>query len=306
MRIFGWIFILTLFASSCEKELLVPLPEPTPKLVIESYLRVFKFNSNNKMLFELRKSSGTNDTTTYGIVNDAVVLLYKNNVFFDTLKIDTSGEFYNYNFTLANAPRTGDLFKVEIIHPDFPLTYASTKILDAIFITDTVITPIYSLSSSTGNKTKVDITFQDPPEDNYYEIVVTDLSMVGERSVYTTFSSVVNESYYPKPYDLLNGSQPTSLLFSDKDFKDQKVTIDVIYPIFGEIFDGEYVQKISLRHITKEQYDFKTSVLEHLKSKQSDILYGVSEPLTLKSYVTNGYGIFAGYNETIIDITYKL
>lgn len=300
------LLIMCTFLVTCQKELLIEVPDSESKLVVESYLRTFQFNSNNKFEFYLRSSSNINDTTRYGYVEDATILLYKNNILFDTLEMDSSKRFYKYDFNLANSPKAGDKFRVEVSHPDFQSVSATTTMPSPITIGDTIITPLYSQSSS-GDKCKVDITFKDPPEENFYEIFVTDISMIEELvRATTTFPSIVREAYYPKPYDLLNGNAPNSLLFSDKEFNGEEVTIDVIYQIFGEIVDDVYTQKVVLRHISKEQYEFKTKVLEHLKSKQDDILYGVAEPLAVPSFVNNGYGIFAAYNETIIDVIFSL
>jgi len=57
---------------------------------------------------------------------------------------------------------------------------------------------------------------------------------------------------------------------------------------------------IHLRNITEEYYKFKTTMIQNLYSKQEDILYGMGEPLNVKSNIKNGYGLFAGFNNDIV------
>lgn len=57
---------------------------------------------------------------------------------------------------------------------------------------------------------------------------------------------------------------------------------------------------VQLRNVTKEYYDFRSTLLYNTYNQVENMIYGTGEPMNVYSNVENGYGIFAGFNNSIV------
>jgi hypothetical protein len=67
-----------------------------------------------------------------------------------------------------------------------------------------------------------------------------------------------------------------------------------------ERYVSRHLGNIQLKNVTEEYYLFKTSYLQGLYNQKENALYGMGEPMNVFTNIENGYGVFAGYNDHIV------
>ncbi|MBW6479488.1 MAG: DUF4249 domain-containing protein [Bacteroidales bacterium] len=305
---------LAFFLSSCGKELEIEIeiPANNPKLVVNSTLVPYSLPGGKYLGIELGSSTSIFDTVTHNSIIDASVLLFKNNDFKDTLQYNPDNGLYSFGYGPFEGPSIGDKYTIEVFAEGYEQVWAETKIPEKVEIIEANIIPVAFINDHGGVWSEVVLTFDDPGNiNNYYEIVVvSDISdyLYDPKKFSPLFSHesfITGESYYPSPlrFDL---KEPKHLLFNDNSFNGEDVTLSFYYypPQFmtAKRFVSHHIVSVQLRNITEEYYLFKTSFLQSLYNQKEDILYGMGEPLNVFSNIENGYGIFAGFNESIVQI----
>jgi len=305
---------LAFFLSSCGKELEIEIeiPANNPKLVVNSTLVPYSLPGGKYLGIELGSSTSIFDTVTHNSIIDASVLLFKNNDFIDTLQYNPDNGLYSFGYGPFEGPSIGDKYAIQIFAEGYEQVWAETKIPEEVEIIEANIIPVAFINDHGGVWSEVVLTFDDPGNfNNYYEIVVvTDISDYlydpeNYSYLFSHESFITGESYYPSPlrFDL---KEPKRLLFNDNSFNGEDVTLSFYYypPQFmtDKRFISHHIVSVQLRNITEEYYLFKTSFLQSLYNQKEDILYGMGEPLNVFSNIENGYGIFAGFNESIVQI----
>lgn len=300
--------IITLFLFSCTKEIEIEIPKNKAKLVVYSTIVPFTLPMPKNLGIKLQSSKYIFDTTTSKI-GGAQVLYYENMILKDTLKYVDS--INTYVIPLSDYPVENNSYSIKIIKEGYDTITASTTIPSKVNITDTAITPIAYFDETGSVFSELAITFTDPVnETNYYEIAVSDIGFTYDNyenfyELSTNDNIITSESYYPSlmRFDV---HKPKYLLFTDKEFNGLKHTFYIYYtpPQFEEEkrFIADHFISIHLRNVTEEYYKFKTTMIQQLNSKQEDILYGMGEPLNVKSNIKNGYGLFAGFNNDIVSL----
>lgn len=299
---------ISITVLSCTKEISVDIPKSKPKLVIESTL--VPYSNNSKSLgVKVTSSRSIFSSSTVEPITDATVLLYKNEAFMDTLVYDSStyAMFYPIVFGSMQGPLAGETYRIEVSSPGFSSVEAETLIPEKVSIEDVSINRVGFFDDSGLVYSNLKITFTDPPEkENYYEIVVTTIGNEYQTESYRLLTShepfIVSEPHYPDVtrIDLKN---PIRLLFNDKTFNDPKIELDCYF--FASQITGDShiltsgILAVQLRSLSKEYYLFQTTLLHSSFNREADILYGLGEPLNVLSNITNGHGIFAGFNNDI-------
>lgn len=304
------IYLFTfLFFISCSKEIEIKIPEKKPKIVVNSTLVPFTLPAPKSLYLNIQNSATIFDTTKDNTIKNAIVLLYSNGIFFDTVHYVDSVR--NYPIKQSFNPIAGDKIDVKVIKDGFENVSATSRIPLKVIITDTAITPIAYFDETGAIFSEIKITFSDPANEiNFYELVVTDIaySNYDDPDIYYNLTTqdeiITSESYYPSILNFAT-DKPKYLLFKDKKISGQTHTLTVYYmppiePVGGYIND-HYIS-IHLRNVTEDYYKFKTTMLQQMYGKKEDILYGVAEPINVFTNIKNGYGIFAGFNNDIVSI----
>ena len=303
---------IILFLFSCTKEIEIKIPKEKHKLVVYSTIVPLTFPYPKDLGIKLQSSKHIFDTTT-SIINDAQVLYYENNILKDTLKYIDSINTYVISKSMNDYPIVNNSYSIKIIKSGFDTITANTTIPSKVKITDTVITPIAYFDETGSVFSEIAITFTDPiNETNFYEVAVSNIAFNYDNpydfyELSTNDNIITSESYYPSlmRFDV---DKPKYLLFTDKEINGKEHTLNIYYTPPRNLHENgsEYISNhyisIHLRNVTKEYYEFKTTMIQHLYSKQEDILYGMGEPLNVKSNIKNGYGLFAGFNNDIVSL----
>lgn len=211
-------------------------------------------------------------------------------------------------------PQIGKFYEIEVHSNGFTSAYGSTFILPRITINSAEIEKRNITISNDYTGFPVSIEFDDPKnEKNYYRVEassnVTYLQEDGQPT--SISSSITSLGYRINQGQDLSSDYPffPALYISDESFDGQKYTLDFFVDAINldestwDWIEVDYSVNvnITLEHITKEHYDF--GITADLQSKLRDDPF--SEPVPLKSNITGGLGIFAGYSYDLVSLELK-
>ena len=203
-------------------------------------------------------------------------------------------------------PKVGKEYRVEVEVPGFDVVWAETSIpflpdsLSGIYYKDGVQTDAETLTTS------LEISFIDDQNvPNYYEPMLNPFRFQDSKQ---TDQSILSDSELE--------FEPLTFYFSDLLFNGLKKKLVIngagklVYSFNGTIFFDEFYFH-EFKIVSQEYYNFRKSWTKHLYNQNSDAHYDdpltllfLGDPIEMYSNVTNGYGIFAGYNKQAVTITY--
>ena len=297
------IFSSLLFIISCTKEIEIKIPEKQPKLVVSSTIVPFTLPMPAQLGLELQSSLNIFDTTKKALITDALVLYYENNILIDTIKYVDVLKKYIISTAINKYPVAGNDYSIQIIKQGFATVIAKTTIPHIVDITKLDILPIAYLDETGSPHSEVSIAFTDPSDKvNFYEVEISDITEKFNYELSSNNPIITGESYYPSVLDFKN-NMPTSLLFNDSKINGQNVILKIYYLAPLIITDHSYISdhsiNVHLKNVTEEYYKNKITFIQHTYSLQENMLYGSGEPINVYSNINNGYGVFAGYNNSI-------
>lgn len=300
------LFIFLVFVS-CETVIDLEIPKHESVLVLNGIL-----STDSIIRVSLSNSVGAFENNQINSINDAVVLIYENNILLDTMSVigpDTlwiDGQGFNNNifyYELDYYPQTGFDYRIEVKHDNYNDISASTTIPDDINIFN-VSTLDNSLDTNFLEAT-LNFSFNDDPnKKDYYRI-----------SLYVT-SSYYYDAYYDDWILISGGGKRYQVDFASNDPSFPSYIPWEGYTFYGddvlftdELFDGAQ-KDISL------DFDFKLGFVdslflnlisysqgayEYFESVQSQNNIGFlgpfgGEPIPVYTNVQNGLGILASYN----------
>lgn len=281
------LFLLT--AMSCVKTIEIDLPEHDPKAVVNCL-----FQTDSLFSLELKRSHSIFDTIPLPLTN-ATVELFNGGQIIDTFYYD-EGRYHSHIF-----PQRNTNYHIEVAMSE------GEKVTSDSYIPNTPILEFLSLKDSiyTDNEgdfiSQMNIVVSDTSySDNYYELklLYKFINYQNDTVVSSVYYDLINDPVLEN-VGLLN-YYPDYLIFSDALFngEDYQMTIN-----FRQGSNAEsYGLIIILRAVTKEYYEYRKTLTLHIEGKAGDIWNGVGEPLQMVSNINNGYGIFAGYSETIKEV----
>ncbi len=280
---------------SCTKEVDLDIPELPQKVVVNS---LFCPDSAIKVHVSL-STQIKNPNINY--VENASCFLYENDLLIKTFGTQING-YYNSFYN----PKAGKKYKIEVVVPGFEKVWAETSIpflpdsLSGIYYKDGVQTDAETLNTS------LEISFIDDQNvPNYYEPMLNPFRFQDSKQ---TDQSILSDSELE--------FEPLTFYFSDLLFNGLKKKLVIngagklVYSFNGTIFFDEFYFH-EFKIVSQEYYNFRKSWTKHLYNQNSDAHYDdpltllfLGDPIEMYSNVTNGYGIFAGYNRQAVTITY--
>lgn len=288
-------FLISFFLFSCTKEVDLDIPNLPQKVVVNSL-----FCPDSVLKVHVSLSTQIKDPTI-NYVENASCFLYENDILIKTFNTQTNG-YYNSFYK----PKAGKKYKIEVEVPGFEKVWAETSIP---ILPDSLIGRYYLdgvQSNAETLTTSLEITFiDDQTIINYYEPMQNPFRFQDSKQ---TDQSILSESDIE--------FEPLTFYFSDLLFNGTKKVLVVngagkqVYSFNGTIFFDEfYLHEFKI--VSHEYYNFRKSWTKHLFNQNGDAHYDdpltllfLGDPIEMYSNVTNGYGIFAGYNMEAITITY--
>ena len=292
------------FILSCTKEINIQLPEHRPQLVVNGL-----FQPDSLIGVTLGKSKSLLDDTPAQPITNASILLYENSEKIDSLV------WHNNKYRSKVYPNPNTNYRLLVYHQDD--TLSTGDILPSL--------PLYSNVSHKDSLyfggegeffNQLSLTIIDnPKEDNFYELTILTHKKHSQeeaeeqsQTIFNRFVSIPyfdenNNDYIIQSEGLLN-YYPETLLFSDKHFSSSEQELNINYRLsYLSFYDNHQDRAVSLilklRAVSSHYYHYKRNLTIHLNNQESDVWDGTGEPISVYSNVTNGLGIFAGYNEVI-------
>jgi len=282
---------------SCEKEVDIPIEYTDPKLVVNGL-----FNTDSLWEVEISISQYIYDNSSIPLIDDAQV----------TITASTGNSFALINqgnglyTSQVEKPQTGEVYTIDVSHSNYVNVRASNQLPTEIAIQN--IDWQQQLVVSGELYRKINITFQDGPEDDYYMIRLAATfweleydPLTGQKdSVLVRFPLY----FFSQSPSVENGSgndpQP-SITFKDDLFNGSQYTIDLLVEeyLFTEEKESLEAIQISTSKISEEFYWYETSYQAYLSSRDNKFF---TQPVQVYTNIENGLGIFAGYNTKIDSI----
>lgn len=286
--------------AGCYKEVKIDVPEQEILPVVNS---IFQTDSVISLTLNQTQPILENDPTT---ITDAVVTLYENGLEKEVLEYDEDA------FKSSSVAKLGNEYRVEVEIPGFESATATEKLPDF----PKVITAFYKDSVYIGDEgdlfSQATIEIENTPGEDYFELdmfywnpdyeqpEIDDEYYYVYSGAYLYFDPVLNDIVIQN--EGLLSYIPSILVFSDELMTAEKYTLRVNFRsfanrLFSDNPDSDYVLIMKLRKVSKNYYQYKKTLLQHIETQFGDIWDGVGQPLPVFNNIENGYGIFAGYSQ---------
>ena len=293
MKKFTVIAAILLIVSSCERDAHIDIPPQVPKLVTESEQGQNTFPEarivHTRSVVDPLPPYGSADPY---VVKNAVVLLYENDIFKDSLKYNASDD--NYKAAIAKI-QAGKTYKLVFSAPNFPTAEAVSFTPTLVPISNMVFTQDARSDADGNPEDEIKMTFSDNgTTEDYYLVRI--LNGYGDYLYCVTTNDkdveklVEEDPLYPE--DCL---QSNRLLLSDQNFNGTTKTL-IFYAGSGELDpattqSGLQKARVELLHINKDYYKY----IKSLNSQENATDNPFAEPVNLFTNVKNGYGFFTTY-----------
>ena len=273
-----------LILSSCQKAIEINFPDSNNKLVINSL-----FTKDSLLTVNIFESTFIKDTV-YNYVDNLNVLVYENDIFWDTLKNLNQGKYISTKTLKVNYS-----YKIEINSQKYNLTKAIGIIPQKVVPLKIKRTNNTGISNEGTYYSAIEINFDDPAEvKNYYQLVLKYKDTVNHDSrVWLDAKSNPGDSY-----NNLLDDQTESFLFSDEFLNGKNINIKTIYyRAISNSDEGDtiYTLYAYFNSISEEMYKYQKS-LQTYRQSNNNPLFTITDPYQFYSNIENGFGIFAGYN----------
>lgn len=211
----------------------------------------------------------------------------------------------------------GDTFTLTAEAEGLTAVTAATTIPDLVpiiscFISDTILEPLsYSTYDSLGNIIYIDtvvpyfeikLTFQDSEQDDHYlfKVDYKDAISSSKACFSTDEPAFALEAYNAIGSDASEEriTYCNDVIFSDLTFEGEVHTITVRVYAIETTFTVDPEYRISLKHVSDAYYQYFTTA----RAQEINGDNPFSTPVVVYSNIENGFGIFAGFTESISQI----
>ena len=296
MRYVFVILVMAFILSSCERETHVAIPPQAPQLVVESQ----QGQNISPEAWISRTRSATDPLPQAGqpnpyIVKNAIVCLFENDVFRDTLRYDTTERYRSTSATI----QPGKTYRIQMSAPNFPSAEAVSFTPTLVPINNLTLTHNARINLEGNIQDQLTMSFNDNAStEDYYLVRISNANgdfLVCVNTNDKDVEKLVNEDpFYPD--DCLQGDR---LLLSDVNFNGSLKTI--IFFVDSSYLDPVNVSgtikraKVELLHINKDYYNY----IKSLNTYENSMDNPFAEPLNLYTNVKNGYGLFTTYARAV-------
>lgn len=292
------ILLISIFGACKERELLVDLPYTGDKMVVYCVL-----SPAETIAVKVSKTYPPTGITTYiNGVTDAEVLLYENDKLIEKLKYTDNGIYVS---ATSFKPKIGFAYQLIINAPTLPSITTSREIIpSAPTITSYNFNENINSNLNKGVPAKkLLIKIKDENnEDNFYSVSVGAFSQNNKSNLVDFSVDQANGSVSPCDFKYQN-----SVFMSDDCFKNSIYDFKRGYELNAFfLINNEFVKKdiekvvVQIRHLSKSYYEFGKTYYE-----EEDLLRAFVIPNPRFNNIKGGFGIFATYNEILLEVPLK-
>jgi len=302
-------FLFALIFSSCEKTIIIEIPDNGRKLVLNSL-----FSNDSVLSLSLIKSKYILDNSyndnyryEYDSISNAKVSLFAGDQFIEQLNEVSKGK-YQSNYIM----KSGVNYKIKVEAEGFPELSAESQIPEK---TDILNLDVYETRDEEGYETTgFTLRFKDnPDETNYYLIEAfervtrrdvdwetgtdTIISYINSLYVYSSDPNTISDDW-----GLSNGILVNDEILNGQDYFLKFFAYSSSYYYYDEY--GNYVPDenvisinyiVYLNSVSEDYYLYYKSLSKHLIAQDEFFM----EPVQVYTNIENGFGIFAGYSTDV-------
>jgi Domain of unknown function (DUF4249) len=315
---FAWKLILISLPllQSCIKEIDLKKDYLPPKLAINSLFcpdSIFRIHVSSNAYAD----ATVNNTFSQSLktnVNDAVVKIFENNV-----QLELASFVGNGWYEILHYPSIGLNYSIKVTASGYDDVYAESKIPDKTQITKFTCKLLEGYDFDSGSRNSVvNIEFIDfPINKNFFEFSFFNLLNGGNQKRYEQLTGVrLNTSDLSLKTDGDLSFEPQQYYCTDVLFDGElkKLELSNFGDALADPFGGQEVSIPFFLHflnVSNEYYNFRKSWTKHFYN-QNTALHGedpitllfLGDPVEMFTNVNGGFGIFAGYSQHIVEVTY--
>lgn len=300
------LLLIALSFFSCQKSIPIEIIEQEPKLVVlgnemstlpykHPYVQQYDTIPLAMRLF-VSSSMALSHTESPNIA-DANISISRNGefvssvIYSDSLKGYESDEFLRI---------PGDTISIHVSKAGFSNVYASSTVPSKVEIDSCKLYPFSSEEESGRPIHTFFMLFTDPADEvNYYEVIA--------GAEIETLNPYISLMPHAPQAASLRQYYKESLLFTDDGFNGEQFSFFANFKTDswgGD--DSDLKTGMTLRSVTKEYYEYKSSYIIQQNNLSFDQVLGTGEPSDVESNVVGGYGVFSVYssatrNFTVVD-----
>ena len=299
-KLFLLLVLITLLVS-CQKEIQFNYNGSNRRIVLNSILNPDSLFSaylsesifTNESFFESYGSTGK-----YMAINNATVKVYDNSGLVDKLTLSEDGKYFGNFF-----PDKNEVYTMDISADGFPDVQSTTIFADKILIDSVKLTSINEAENEFYDL-NMRLFFSDKPNvKNYYYLVVLfnttkfNFNNFGGKNIFVSNDPVFLNHVDKKQY----------YIFNDDSFNGKSYGLDI--KVTSSIYDGLSNDSISyhfyLCSLNSDFYFYLESYNKYVITTDSDHNpLPLVEPVNFYNNVSNGFGIFGGYQVDVDTLVY--
>ncbi|WP_222845722.1 DUF4249 domain-containing protein [Flavilitoribacter nigricans] len=280
------------------------LPQLEPKLVVIS-----NFAEGRAIIVTVAKSRLIGNVDPEEYLTNAEVDLYWNNTFLERLEvvIPKDPNYPPYYKSWENKPVAGLEYTIKVSVDGFKPVMAKSSVPPSVKITDfdlaNVVTEPVQGGAYNRKHFSAIVDFDDPSTTkNYYHLNIT--QQINNYVLEGRDTLITKSMLQPVLFDPLDNENGISahlnggLLFEDKPGKQAlgisfSVDIDPRSQLLGKTY-------VELRTLSREYYLYYTSLSRSEGSNPNPL----NDPVIVFENIENGYGIFAGYSNSLDSVQF--
>jgi hypothetical protein len=277
-------FVFLLITLLCGCELVVDVDVPYEKgLTLNSF-----FTPDSTFTVQFTANRYVLDNKNFQKIENGVVKIYEDDQPIETLVHIGNGIYKSP----TRKPVVGKSYKVSAEVENLGTVTSKSSVPSLVKISSLEFSP-ESASSNGPPKTKFNLKFEDPQSVyNYYQIIVSSGIVIVNNGI----EKVNWYPHYIESGDPIiqgeNGKSTNIALFKDILFDGK--TFNVTFK--ASIYNPQRI-RVSLRTLSEDYYRYQTTT--QLQNDTSGDPF--AQPTNVYNNITNGYGIFAGYAESIYE-----
>lgn len=262
----------------------IEVPFKKPQLVVNSF-----FNPDSTWSATVSLNRHILSDVSFIHIENALVIMYQNDFPIDTLEHQQNG-FYK---SKASKPIIETDYKIRVSAQNMTAVSGASQIPSPAQISKVEIDN--STTSPFGSsRSIINITFSDNAKEiNYYQVMVE-----MEREWYNQNTGKITKQRTPvtlESNDLItmndNINWDGGMVIKDVLFNGKQVTLSFVTQYLGD--DGTLL--VSLQTLSEDCYQYKATA--DLQNKTSGDPF--AQPVNVSSNIENGFGVFAGYSQSI-------
>jgi hypothetical protein len=283
------LLVLIGFLMACEgffrSEIEIDLPEHEPLLVLNSLI-----TPSDTLRIMLTKSQDilSNDPVNIYVPNAQIELVRNGEVVDGAFFVNTQFQYVSPSVF----PQPGDEFEITVSVAGFPEVSATATVPRPAALFSAEEMGVRVVFDGADRKIiRFEMEEDLPEQNNYYEVVIAQVTDYesSERIGYEDFFFETSISWQEIT---LHGVAFTGEAISGK----TSVEIEA----FQQAYYGESTYFLELRSVSKDYYEYVTTLAAHIENQQQELFSG--EPVPMFSNVEGGYGLVGAYSAAQLEL----